>query len=176
MDVAIALISPEAEQMFASFAVSTDVVAATTDTGFSEQNPMIVCGYPANYRRTLAKGPGAALHEFACARYATLVASGLDASGRYRARWKEAKLTSDDAVFPPVPKGETFDIVHPVGMSGGPLWRFRSVGEGNLWSPARMGQIVGVASTYLDDVEFCVSVAAWGDWFSETIAKIDTEI
>jgi hypothetical protein len=81
-------------------------------------------------------------------------------------------------VFPAIPAGESFEIVHPRGISGGPLWRFRTVGEGNLWSPSKMGQIVAVATTFNpapDHLELCTSVAVWGDWFRETIARIDAQ-
>lgn len=177
VDVAITMISAEAERVFASFAVPTDSVAATHDTGFTRQNPMILCGYPAMYRRTVVQSKTTALHEFACVSYATLVAPDLDAEGRYEARWKEAALTSADPVFPAIPVGETFEVVHPRGISGGPLWRFRSVGEGNVWSPSKMGQIVAVATDYRarDHLELCTSVASWGDWFRETIAEIDDQ-
>lgn len=176
VDLAVTMISADAEGMFGRLAVPADVVAATADTDFAKQNPMILCGYPAMYRRTIVQSKATALHEFACVSYATLVEPELDANSRYQARWKEGARTSADPVFPAIPAGETFDLVHPRGISGGPLWRFRSVGEGNLWSPSKMGQIIAVATDYNpepDHLELCTSVAVWGDWFRETIAKID---
>lgn len=175
VDVAVTMISAEAERVFGGLAVPADAVATTTDTELSKQNPMILCGYPALYRRTLVQSKTTLLHEFACVSYATSVAPDLDSKGRYEAHWKEAALTSSDPVFPTIPPGETFEIVHPRGISGGPLWRFRSVGEGNLWSPAKMGRIVAVATDYNppDHLELCTSVAVWGDWFRETVATID---
>jgi hypothetical protein len=177
VDLAVTMISTEAERAFGGFAVPTEVVAAATDTDFSKQNPMILCGYPALYRRTLVQST-TALHEFACASYATSVAPDLDAKGRYEAHWNEGALTSADPVFPAIPPGETFEIVHPRGISGGPLWRFRSGGDQAIFGrPTRWGRSLRSATDYNppDHLELCTSVSVWGDWFRETIAKIDAQ-
>lgn len=176
VDVALATLRPEAAKVFGGFALPPEQVSATSDTAFTEANPMLLCGYPAAYRRTLVNyAAGTALVEFACISYLTIVEPALDGQGRYRATWKEAVLTEADPVVPAVKPGEEFVIAHPRGISGGPLWRFRKPASGELWAPAKMGQIVAVACSYIseDSIECCPSVAAWGDWFRETIASID---
>jgi hypothetical protein len=74
--------------------------------------------------------------------------------------------------------GQIFDLAHPGGISGGALWRFRKVPKTEVWDPSKLARLIGVASTYLkppDSIEFCPSVATWGDWFRETVAKIDAD-
>ena len=176
IDVALAVVQPEAAKVFGHAALAPEVVAATTDTAFELQNPMLLCGYPGDYRRLHVDRPAGRAHlEFACVSYVTTVQPELDEHGRYHARWKEGVLTEHDPLFPAVKPGEEFVVVRPHGISGGPLWRFRSAGKGQVWAPAKIGQIVGVACDYIrvDAVECCPSVAVWGDWFRETLAAID---
>jgi hypothetical protein len=175
VDIAITGLKPDAEQMLSVLAVPTSVVAASSDTAFTRENPMILCGFPALYRRTLPRDAKTADHEFSCMSYATTVEPDLDSEGRYLAEWKEGALTEKDPVLPAIKPGETFEIVHPRGISGGPLWRFRSTPEGQLWSPEAKGMIVGIATDYRERTsrQLCPSVAVWGDWFSETVAAID---
>jgi hypothetical protein len=175
VDVALALLSDDAARLFGQLALSPDVVAAATDTAFARENAMVLCGYPAAYRETrVDHNRRSARVEFACVSYLTTVDLRLDAQQRYRAAWNEGVLTEHDPVVPEVKPGEVFQIAHPGGISGGPLWRFRNVDKGALWAPAKMGAIVGIACSYLRDegVEFCPSVASWGDWFRTTIAAI----
>jgi hypothetical protein len=176
-DVALALLRRKAAEIFGGFALSPELVAATADTAFEEENPMVLCGYPGDYRRTFVAPATKTAHvEFACISYATMVEPSLDSHGRYRARWREAVLTENDPVVPAVKPGEVFVITRPHGISGGPLWRFRKRPKADLWAPSKMGQIVGIASTYIreDAVEFCPSVAVWGDWFRDTLVAVDT--
>ncbi|MET0790949.1 MAG: hypothetical protein ABW061_05465, partial [Polyangiaceae bacterium] len=177
VDIAVGVLSDVAARVFGAFALSPDFVAGASDTAFERENPMLICGYPTAYKETTVdRARGSARIEFACVSYLTWVERKLDSRARYRATWKEAVLTEHDPVVPAVKPGEVFEIAHPGGISGGPLWRFRTVGKGEIWAPAKMGKIVGVASSYLDDVEFCPSIAAWGDWFREVIAAIDAAL
>jgi hypothetical protein len=173
-DVAVALLSSDAQERFVSSALPADVVPASSDTQFLEENPMLICGFPSAYRKTLVdRAADRACVEFFSTSYLTVVDPLLDERGRYRVTWKEAVLSEHDRVEPAVKPGEIFVIRHPRGISGGPLWRFRRPEKTALWAPAKMANLVGIASTYLDGIEFCPSVAVWGDWFRETLSSID---
>jgi hypothetical protein len=176
VDVALAILSPEASAAFSSLAVPANCVSLKDDVQFEDENPMILCGYPSGYRRTLVdESAGKATVEFASVSYLARVKPSLDDKGRYQVTWKEAIMTEHDAVWPPIPRGEEFTMVHPVGISGGPLWRFRKLDPAAVWAPAKMGTIVGIASGYRKDlgIEYCPSVSVWGEWFLQELAEID---
>jgi len=69
---------------------------------------------------------------------------------------------------------EVFKLAHPGGISGGPLFRLRTRRpKQEVWAPEKNARIVGVASTFLDNREYCPSVSAWSDWFRDTVHQID---
>jgi hypothetical protein len=182
VDVALALLKPEAAKLFTHAALSCDVVAETDEEDPEGQMTMI-CGFPVLYRRAAVDHQNKKVDVgFASVTYSTDV-NGKDEKGHYRVSWGEGELSGtiplraqSAANHLGIEQGQIFDLAHPGGISGGPLWRFRKVPKTEVWDPSKLARLIGVASTYLkppDNIEFCPSVATWGDWFRETIAKID---
>ena len=182
VDVALALLKPDAAKLFTHAALSCDVVAET-DEEDPEGEMTMICGFPALYRRAAVDHQNKKVDVgFASVTYSTDV-NGKDDKGRYRVSWGEGELSGtvplraqSAANHLGIEQGQIFDLAHPGGISGGPLWRFRKVPKTEVWDPSKLARLIGVASTYLkppDNIEFCPSVATWGDWLRETIAKID---
>jgi hypothetical protein len=88
-----------------------------------------------------------------------------DLHDRYRLEWKDAREWHED---------KAFDLPSPEGMSGGPLWRFRSPVTNSIWSPARIGQIIGIQSAWdTRDAAFIEPADRWWDWFHTSLLTID---
>ncbi|HEX2870836.1 MAG TPA: hypothetical protein VHP33_06255 [Polyangiaceae bacterium] len=183
VDVAVARLKPTAAALFAHAALPCDLVAGTNEED-PEGDTAMICGFLARYRRTAVDHSNRRVdHDFASVTYSTDV-NGKDERGRYRVAWGEGELSgtipasaSDAARQLGIKVGQLFDLAHPGGISGGPLWRFRKEWrKSEVWEPSKAGRLIGIASSYLpppDSIEFCPSVATWGDWFRDTIAKID---
>ncbi len=184
VDVAIALLKPDVATHFADAALSVDMVAKTADDA-TEGHMTMICGFPAGYRRTAIDHQNKKVdHGLASVTYSTDV-EGQDNKGRHRVRWGEAEMTGtvpmqarDSAAARQlgIKPGQVFDLAHPGGISGGPLWRFRKVPKNEVWEPSKLARIVGIASTYLEPHSFAPSVSTWGDWLRDAIAKIDAEV
>lgn len=175
VDVAVALLKQHAASVLGTHAVSSDVVAETGDATIGGHQAALICGFPASYRDSEVDHHARRVEvNFPSVSYLTL-ADGIDAKGRHRVQWGEGVVGDRDRPgLRGVAPGELFNLAHPGGMSGGPLWRFTKVPKGEVWDPSKMARIIGVASSYLAPHEFAPSVATWGDWFRETIAEIDT--
>jgi hypothetical protein len=88
-----------------------------------------------------------------------------DEKGRYRVEWKDAEQFRGN---------ESLDLPEPYGISGGPLWRFRKSPKSPVWSPAGIGNIVGIQSAW-DGKEILLvePVQKWGHWFKDSIETVD---
>jgi hypothetical protein len=72
-------------------------------------------------------------------------------------------------------RGAPIKMPDPKGISGGGLWRFRGVGQGNVWVPEKAGRLVGVPVSFLESsaTEFAEPVSRWRQWFIDTLTQLD---
>lgn len=88
-----------------------------------------------------------------------------DEKGRYQLEWDDAMEWNSE---------NPFELPDMEGMSGGPLWRFRANHINEIWSPDRIGQIVGIQSSWNGkNVAYLEPVDKWGKWFHDSIIKLD---
>ena len=60
------------------------------------------------------------------------------------------------------------------GMSGGPFWRFRPNNINEIWSPDRIGQIIGIQSSWNEkNVAYLEPVNKWGTWFHDMANNLE---
>ena len=91
----------------------------------------------------------------------------LDSKGRYRLEWTDATIG---------PGRQDFDLPSPIGMSGGPLWRFRKPTGPLLWSASSIGKVIGIQSAW-DDIGkktlFIEPNRIWCDWLTNSLDQVD---
>jgi hypothetical protein len=70
-------------------------------------------------------------------------------------------------------EGESDQMPHPRGISGGPVWWFPRAPRNEFWS-AETGRIIGVAVAYTADrrTQRAAAVSDWIDWFQERAAEL----
>jgi hypothetical protein len=177
VDVAVATLTRPAADAFGRAAYDSSLVATADDWNLLDDDVTMICGYPAGYRgEEVDHDRKTILHILPGVTHATTVAPDLDARGRYRVEWGPGIMEDPDGKFQflGIEDGKERDLAHPGGISGGPLWRVRGpISKSEIWIPDKMARIVGVASRYLEGIEFAPSVKVWGDWFREVIAEVD---
>lgn len=178
-DVAVALLTETAATRFSDIAFPSSSVAISSDWEIGETDSTVIAGYPTLYRGRQVDDSRKLVEQFYVGvTYLTIVEPGLDKKGRYRVQWDEGVMLDPEGNFKflGLKDGELQDLTHPGGISGGPLWTFRAkTPKTELWSPEKRGRIVGVASRFLEGVEFAPSVKGWGDWFLDVIKEIDKQ-
>jgi hypothetical protein len=89
-----------------------------------------------------------------------------DSHSRYQIPWRN--------FGDPQPAEANLETIPPRGMSGGPLWRFRKPSGTTLWSPGRIGRIVGVQSAWDQRETVLIEpIAKWSNWFHQSLKEID---
>lgn len=174
-DVAIGILSSEAVQVFGRFALPTGVVATSGDFQVAERDVAIIAGFPKAYMsERVEHGRRLIWQEYGSVTYATTV-ERMDEKQRYQLHWGEAVAEDNGHLHRLGARaGEVFELKHPGGVSGGPLWRFGGgLPNDEVWSPQKIGRIIGIAEAYRAPNGFAQSVRRWGDWFHQTVQRID---
>lgn len=169
-DVAVARVS--AAEAFGSAPVPTSLVATPSESGIEGKFGFRLGGFPAGYRRESIAG-SYLLHGMMPLTYATTL-DGLDERGRFKVRWEDSIVVgNEDSRHLGLVAGKEIELVHPRGISGGPLWRFAPGAKGELWAPGKIAKLIGVACSYLEPISFVESTTAWGEWFTDVVAQVD---
>lgn len=175
VDVALVLLSNEAQGVLASLAISTDNIA-TDDVVDPERDVVVLSGYPFYLSGNPPNEPKSRF--FSHIHYTTGV-HGRDGCGRLLVAWDEAVVEPGDALPPQVriTPGEIFKLGHPGGISGGAVWRFRGSKKGELlWSATTDGQVIGVPVSWdKTNTEFAESCCLWREWLVESLVKADEQ-
>ncbi|HKO46865.1 MAG TPA: hypothetical protein VJV79_04040 [Polyangiaceae bacterium] len=178
VDVAVALLTDEAAQVFAKGAISVDAVAAP-NVELEPTDPTVICGYLEKLRtQKLDHANKIKYQGFVALSYNTRVVGFDEKRGRYKMAWDEGIADHDpEGMFKVFgfEKGTTFKQPIPSGVSGGPLWRLTGVKLDRVWSASSAATIIGVCESWdTEAIEFCPSVRVWADWFRETIVAVDS--
>lgn len=173
VDVALLLVSDDAQRVLRSMAVVMANIASDDDVD-DDKDVVVLSGYPFYLSGTLDGSPKS--RGYSHIHYITGVRHR-DDCGRLHVSWDEAVVQPGDEVPPhvAVKPGEVFRLGHPGGISGGAVWRFRGAKkEQPIWAPSSDGQIIGVPMAW-DGVntEIAESCCLWRDWLLESVTKID---
>lgn len=173
VDVALVLVSDDAQRVLRSMAITIENIASDDDVD-DNKDVVVLSGYPFYLSGALDSSPKSRgyshIHHITGVRHR-------DDCGRLHLSWDDAVVRPGDEVPPhvDVKPGEVFRLGHPGGISGGAVWRFRGAKkEQPIWAPSSDGQIIGVPMAW-DKVstEIAESCCLWRDWLLESVAKVD---
>ena len=170
-DVAAVALNKEATSAVAAYGLRSAVIGA--EQTFDSKDAFVLAGFPAAWmlQRWTERPGNRPLRElgFPSTTYGTALADPqLDDRGRLRVVWDERDISGQ----PPE------KMPDPEGVSGGALWRFRSIGKAAVWSPEAAGTFIGVPTDFRagERVELVEPAAAWRSWFVETLDLFDREL
>lgn len=179
VDVAVALLTDEAANVFRLGAVTIDSIAESS-VELGEKDPTVISGFPAALRtQKVDHANKINFQGYASMAYNTRVVGFDQKKSRYQMAWDEGIAESDDAiglmkVFG-MEAGKVFKQPEPGGISGGPLWRLAPVKTGKLWSADKAATIIGITESWdKESVAFCPAVRVWGDWFRDVVRAVDS--
>jgi hypothetical protein len=161
IDVALLIVNDDLTSPLDKLALIPESVP-TSELAIQGQDSLVLNGYPYDIS---SESRERSEHRFKVMSYwCKLSDKNIDKKGRYRVDWKDAQAWRS--------KGD-FDLPKPIGISGGPLWRFRKPPLNSIWSPIKIGRIVGIQSAWEKETLFIEPVHKWGAWFHECIQKTD---
>ena len=164
IDVALLIVNDDLTSPLDKLAIFPESVRIC-ELDIQEQDSLILNGYPYEIS---SESRERSEHGFKVMSYwCKLSDNNIDNKGRLQVDWNDAETWRS---------GDNFDLPKPIGMSGGPLWRFRKPSSSSIWSPSKIGRIVGIQSAWKKETLFIEPVNKWAAWFHECIKTIDATV
>jgi hypothetical protein len=170
VDVAVVALRADARAKLAGIAGAT--IAA--DSEEAEGDVVVLAGFPSFLSTAAIVGRRIDYH-LASIAYITGI-QGRDGFERLCVEWHEARNIWENPEIPhyKVPRGQTFELGHPRGISGGGLWRVRGPRDKTaLWAPSSHCQLVGIPVAALGRTSLVEPVELWRAWLDDVEHEIN---